>query len=129
VETPELHELEVVFGIGRKVYGTVKGLPPAPMRMVTLRRPGGPLPEEMSPLDMKAAVEASRYQAGVGFVTPDNKYEIPDIEPGTYILEVARMPDNPTDLKAYEKMDRRPHYRKEVTVEDEDLEHNIEIKS
>jgi hypothetical protein len=128
-EAPELYELEVIFGIGKKVFGTVKGLPPAPMRMVTLRRPGGPLPEELSPLDMKAAVEANKYQVGVGFVTPDNKYEIVDIEPGTYILETVKMPDNPTDLKAYEKMDRIPHYREEITVKDEDLEHNIEIKS
>ncbi len=120
--------VEVVFGTGHRVFGTIKGLPPAPMRMITMRRPGGPAPEKLSPLDMKSAVEAGKYQAGIAMVTPEDKYEIPDIEPGAYLIEVAKMPDDPTDMAAYEKMDRTPHYRKEITVEKKDLEHDIEIK-
>ena len=57
-----------------------------------------------------------------------SKYEIPDIEPGAYIIEVAKMPDDPTDMAAYEKMDRTPPFRKEITVEKKYLELDIEIK-
>ena len=117
-----------LFGIGYRVYGTIKGLQPAPMRMVTLRRPGGPAPEDVNPTDMKAAVAANRYQGGMGFVTGEGSYEIADVAPGEYILEVPKMPKDPTDLEAYAKMDRTPYFRKEITVREEDLELDIEIK-
>jgi hypothetical protein len=77
---------------------------------------------------MAAGIEAARYQVGMGTVRPDDKYEIIDIEPGTYILEIGKMPANPTDLEAYKTMDRTPHYRHELTVEKKDLEHDIEIR-
>jgi hypothetical protein len=111
VEKADTYEVEVIFGLGHKIHGTVKGLPPAPMRMLTLRRLGGPAPpEEPDPTDMTAVVEASKYQAGVGFITGENVYEVTDLEPGTYILEI---PNN---------------YRAEITVKDKDVKHDIEIK-
>lgn len=128
LEGEETAELEVAFGVGYKVRGKVRGLPAAPMRMVTLRRPGGPNPEDLDMLDPKASVAAGKYQTGLGMVTPEDEYEIEDIEPGEYILEVPRMPADPTDLEAYKTMDRRPLYRKDITVEKKDLELDIEIK-
>ncbi len=128
VEGEETTELEVLFGMGYRVYGTIKGLPPAPMRMVTLRRPGGPAPEEIDPLDVKASVTAGSYQVGMGFVTDEGAYDVADVAPGTYILEIPKMPKDPTDMAAYAKMDRTPHYRKEITVKEKDLKLDIEIK-
>ena len=124
----EEKEVEIVFGTGVSVSGTVTGLPPAPTRMVVLRRPGGPLPEDVDPTDMRVAVEASRHQAGVGFISPEGAFQIVDVEPGKYTLEVPKMPANPADLEAFGKTDRRPYYRQEITVRDRDVTHDIEVK-
>jgi hypothetical protein len=129
VEGEEEVEIEVVYGVGRTVHGTITGLPPGPMRMVTLRRPGGPAPEDLNPLDTDASIEAAKYQAGMGMIRADGTYEITDLEPGTYILEIPKMPSNPTDLDAYAKMDRTPYDRREVTVkEGEDLSLDITVE-
>jgi hypothetical protein len=121
-------ELEVVFGLGRRISGTVKGLPPAPLRMVQLRRPGGPPPEALSPTDTKRTIAAGRYQAGIAMIDAEGNFELTDIEPGEYILEIPRMPADPSDISAYEKMDRTPHHREEVRIGDRDLELRIEIE-
>ena len=97
--------------------------------MVTIRRPGGPAPEELDALDMKSLMESSKYQVGVGMIDAEGKYEVSGLEPGKYILEIPRMPADLTDLSAYAKMtDRTPYYRKEVTIEEKDLEVNIKIE-
>ncbi|MFQ5655862.1 MAG: carboxypeptidase regulatory-like domain-containing protein, partial [Planctomycetota bacterium] len=123
----EIITLDVAYGVGSKIHGTLAGLPAGPMRMVTLRRPGGPAPEDLDPTDIQAQIKAARFQAGIAMVTPDGAYVIPDVEPGEYILEVPRMPADPTDLQAYKEMDRTPLFREEITVGDTDLEINIEI--
>ncbi len=129
VEDSQLVELEFVFGVGRKISGTVEGLPPAPFRVIQLRKPGGPLPEELDPLDMESQMKAANYHAGMGMVGSDGTYEIIDVEPGTYILEIPKMPEDPTDMEAYAKMeDRSPYYRKEITIKDSDLKHDIKAK-
>ncbi|MBI4602047.1 MAG: carboxypeptidase regulatory-like domain-containing protein [Planctomycetes bacterium] len=121
-------DVQVVIGKGFRILGKVRDLPAAPMRMVSLRRPGGAAPEDLDPLDPKASIEASKHQAGLGMVKEDGTYEIEDVEPGEYILEVPRMPPDPTDLGAYAKMDRTPHCRKEIKVESRDLEVDLEAK-
>ena len=98
-------------------------------RYALLRVTGGPAPEDLDPLDPASSIEAGRYQAGMGFIRPDGAYEATDIEPGEYILEVPRMPDDPTNLEAYAQMDRTPHFRKKITVRDEDLQLDFEIKT
>lgn len=120
--------LDVTFGEGHRIHGKVTGLPPAPVRLIQLRRPGGPAPEDMNPLDPRSAMEASKYTDGVGMIRADGGYAIADIDPGTYILEIPGMPTDPTDLSFYETMDRRPHYRGEIVVEGKDLEHDIGIR-
>ena len=129
VEDGQTSGIEVEFGKGFKVFGKVKGLPAGPVRVLTLRRPGGPAPEDVAVTDVAASLEASAYQVGVGMVTQDDAYEIADIDPGAYILEAPRMPADPTDLEAYAQMeDRKPLYRAEITVEDRDLRHDVEIR-
>lgn len=124
----ERQEVEVVFGAGFKVLGKIDGLPPGPMHMITLRKPGGPKPEDLNPLDMKSGVAAGKYQAGMAMVPGDGKYEIADLEPGEYILEVLTIPANAADPAALAKMDRTPSFRKEITVGKKDLEVDIRIK-
>ena len=128
-EAVQVNGLEVAFGDGYKTSGTIEGLPPAPQRVITLRRPGGPAPEEINTTAMKASTEAQKkYQVGMSFIGSDNKYVIEDIDPGDYILEVPRMPRDPTDLEAYERMDRTPQFRKTVTVKNRDLKLDIKIR-
>ncbi len=119
--------LEIVYGLGFRIFGKVEGLAAGGMRMIQLRRPGGPAPEEIDPTDMKAGIEANKYLAGVAMISPENTYEIQDVEAGSYILEIPKMPADPTDIEAYSKMDRTPHYRTKITVE-KDAEHDIEIQ-
>jgi hypothetical protein len=129
VENERTSEVTIAIGAGRKVFGKVKNYPAAPMRVLTLRKPGGPNPEDVKTMDMKASLESAKFQVGVGIVTQDDKYEIVDIEPGTYILEAPRMPANPADFESYAKMENRaPFFRKEITLKDEDLELDVEIK-
>src|SRR5262249_26242668 len=128
IANEEQKHLDVAFGTGHAVSGTVYGLPPGPMRMVTLRRPGGKAPEELDPMDIDAQFEAARYQGGVAFVGTDGHFEIKDVEPGTYIIEVPAMPEDPTDLEAYTKMDRTPRFRKEIEVGKSDVTIDISIR-
>ena len=129
IQNGETTEVKVVFGVGVKISGTIDGLPKAPMRMVTLRRPGGPAAGEYSPMDMVNAAKAARFQAGIGFVRQDNTYEVADVAPGDYILEVPRLPADMTNPRAYEEMeDRTPYVTVEVKVEDKDVELNLSAK-
>lgn len=120
--------LEIAFGTGATVSGTIDGLPDRPMNMITLRRPGGPAPEDLDPLDMTAGVEAARYQAGMAMVGPDGAFAMEDIEPGEYILEIPAMPDDPTDVEAYQTMDRTPVHRRTIQVGESDMTVRIVIR-
>ena len=95
--------------------------------MITLRRPGGPAPEDLDPLDMEAAVVNARYQVGMAMLGPDGEFAIADIEPGEYILEVPALPEDPTDLGAYQEMDRTPHHRETITVRESDVTVRIRL--
>ncbi len=130
LEAGVTHQVTIEFGKGHLVHGKITGaLPAGPFNMVTLRRPGGKPPEELNPLDPVDSIEAAKYQGGVGFVTGDG-YEIPDVEPGTYIIEIPRMPSDPTDLQSYQKMqDRSPLYRARLEIQDKDVEHDISLDS
>ncbi len=123
----ETTTLEIAFGTGQTVRGTVENHPGGAMRMVTLRRPGGPAPEEMDPLDMEAAVVSARYQIGMAMLGPDGEFAIADIEPGEYILEIPALPDDPTDLQAYQEMDRTPLHRETITVRESDVTLSIRL--
>ena len=118
----------LVFGKGSKIRGVIEGLPAGGMKFIQLRRPGGLGPEDVNPLDMEQGMAQAKFLAGMAMVQ-GTAYEIEDVEPGTYILEIPRIPDNPMDLGAYAKMaDRSPWYRTEITVESRDIEHDIKIE-
>jgi len=77
------------------------------------------------------------YIVGAGEVTQDDTYEIADLDPGTYILEATMGPvihqlveyPRPGDELFYALMvGWKPLYRAEITVEDRDLRHDIEIR-
>jgi len=72
-------------------------------------------------------MESQRYMAGLGRIKSGDTYEMMDIEPGEYVLEIPRLPEDPTDLEAYSTMDRTPHFRKEIKVLDKDVELDIKI--
>ncbi len=85
---------------------------------VSLRRPGGPAPEELDPLDMQAQMSAAAYQAGTAMADAQGVFTMEGIEPGDYILEVFSFTINPGDIQAMVEMDRTPQIRMEVTVEE-----------
>ncbi|MGE3163498.1 MAG: carboxypeptidase regulatory-like domain-containing protein [Planctomycetota bacterium] len=120
-------ELNLDFKAGRTVFGNIRGVAGG-MRMVTIRRPGGPLPEEMNPMDMKAQVEFAKYTAGMTMVTEDGEYRVEGVEPGEYVLEVPFMPENPLAAEAQQGVDRTPFFRKEIRVGDADVEVDIELE-
>ena len=120
--------LKVTFGEGFSLKGKVEGLPSGPMRMLTLRRAGGPAPEELDPTDLKTSMKAARFQVGMGMVAPDGSYEITDLAPGEYILEAPRMPANPADLEAYKKSDRTPWIRETIKIEGRDVELDLKVR-
>jgi len=118
----ESAEVEVSFGDGFDVSGSLEGFEPGAAQMVTLRRPEGFGPEEYDPLEVGQAIEAGRHQVGFAMVLPGGKFRMRDIPPGEYLIEIPVLPDNVMDFTAYSKMDRTPWHRSRITVDDEDLE-------
>ncbi len=129
VEADRVARIEFVFGVGARVFGSVLGGKSggggAAIRVVTLRRPGGPAPEDVDPLAVAGQLESARYQAGVAIVGPDGAYVIEDVEPGTYILEMPVMPENPLDFDGYATLDRTPPFRREIVVGEKDVEIDV----
>ncbi len=126
IEPGKDQRLEIVIGAGQKVFGKVTGLADVGMIQVTLRRPDGPAPEDLDYTNIETLMESTKYLAGQT-IAIDGAYSIEDVEPGEYILEIPRMPENPMDLAAYQTMDRTPHFRKTVEVGNQDLEIDIDV--
>ena len=124
----QTHHEEILYGVGVKVRGKIEGMDYRAFQTVTLRRPGGPPPEEVNPLDMEAGIRAAEFNTGMGFMLPDNTYEIMDVPPGTYWLELLATPDNPADIVAMAAMDRTPFYRAKIVVGEEDIEHDMTVE-
>ncbi len=131
VEDGQTVGIAVEFGKGFKVFGKVKGLPARSTAALIVRRPGG------RPPDGCFFVNPLPYIVGAGEVTQDDTYEIADLDPGTYILEATMGPvihqlveyPRPGDELFYALMvGWKPLYRAEITVEDRDLRHDIEIR-
>lgn len=123
----EIETVDFDFGHGFTVRGKITNFSPGAAMMATLRIPGGPGPEDYDPLDMQAAIAAGKFQRGVGMIQPDGTFMMSDIEPGEYILEVPRLPDNIMDMAAYSRMDRTPSHRSTIRIGEENKEVEIEI--
>ncbi|MEM7234815.1 MAG: carboxypeptidase-like regulatory domain-containing protein, partial [Planctomycetota bacterium] len=129
IEGSDEQELNIVFGEGYKIVGKVTGMPKTQAtRIAMLRKPGGVDPNTVSPSDMKAQLELGKHRAGIGMMDADGNFEIPDIEPGEYVLDIPRYPADPTDLAAYETMDRTPLHQGKVVVKDRDVELKIDVR-
>jgi protocatechuate 3,4-dioxygenase beta subunit len=83
---------------------------------ITLRIEGGPLPEELDPMDPGAQVEAVRYMAGMAMAGPDGAFDLGGIEPGTYILEAYTMDLDFSDIDAMINADRTPQIRQTIEI-------------
>ncbi|MCI0651951.1 MAG: carboxypeptidase regulatory-like domain-containing protein, partial [Planctomycetes bacterium] len=118
---------EFVYGAGHRIRGRVVGRAKDEQVFIVLRRPGGASPEDLDYTNMESMMEAQKFQAGIAVVKHDDTYDVADVEPGKYILEVPVMPEDPTDFEAYQKIDRTPRFRKEIEIDKEDLELDIEL--
>lgn len=125
-EETVVHDID--FSGGVAVFGKISGLATGGMHMISLRRPGGPNPEDIDPVDVAGQIEAARYTAGMTMVGADGNFRIDGVEPGEYILEVPYVPSNPMDIEGQRSADRTPSYRKKIEVEGEDLEHDIQVR-
>lgn len=98
--------------------GTVSGENLGNFVTVSVRRPGGPAPEDLNPGDIRGAMEAAEYFEGQALMREDGTFEIEGLRPGDYILEVYSIsfdPENP-DIQALMQMDRSPALRQDFTV-------------
>jgi hypothetical protein len=124
LELGETVEVEIVFGKGFRIHGKVEGLEAGPARMLILVDKDAPATESLRTDDVAASIEFQRHQRGMGMVRADNTFEIADVEPGEYVLLVARQPIASTPTSAQEMT----FHRHEVRVIDKDVEADIEIK-
>ncbi|MCA8960456.1 MAG: carboxypeptidase regulatory-like domain-containing protein, partial [Planctomycetes bacterium] len=129
ISSDETEEVEIAYGRGHKVFGVIEGLGKvSSMQQIQILRPGAPSSADLDPMDPTSQMGLMKYLAGMAMVDADGNFEIDDLEPGTYIVEVPRLPENPTDLQSYRTSDRTPHYRKELEVKDRDVELRIRAK-
>ncbi|MGE3166467.1 MAG: carboxypeptidase-like regulatory domain-containing protein [Planctomycetota bacterium] len=117
----ELLAVDLVFGQGARIRGTVSGLPDAPIHVIIARRLGGPAPEAVSPLDQDQQIESAKFLAASAKVEADGSYELEDLAPGTYMVEVLAQQREGETLSDFARRDRTPPARTEVTIVDEDL--------
>ena len=98
------------------------------MTHVSLRRPGGPAPEELDPMDSQARIAATSYEAGNAMVGPDGRFAMEGIEAGDYFLEVFSFNLDPTNVQAMMDMDLTPQIRLEIHVEEgKDQHHELSL--
>jgi len=86
--------------------------------VVSLRRPGGPNPEDINSLNLVEALSLYRYYVGGQQVGADGTFDMEGVKPGSYILEVFSVnidPQNP-NLNALSTMNRTPLVRQTVNV-------------
>ncbi len=66
--------------------------------------------------------------AGSAQIQSPSDYEIGSIDPGRYVLEVYRLPENLSDITAYQSLDRSPLFQQEVQLGERDVRVDIVIR-
>lgn len=128
IDPGQVVEREVVFGTGVRVFGDLLGVhdPHGPPLLVCLRSPGSP-PLEGAPLsDRRLQLESAKYLAGSCYARAGETYEIQDVEPGTYELEVSQVPDPSTPLTASWPA---PLYKALLIVSRQDVQQSIPLRT
>jgi len=103
---------------GQPVTGTVNTGADS-ITVISLRRPGGPDPATINPMNMLQAMRALRYQVAVGTANPDGSFNLNAVPPGEYILDAvtldASVMTNP-DPSLLFNLDQFPRITQNVTV-------------
>jgi hypothetical protein len=121
----ELVEQNFVFGTGYRVHGGIEGIPEGTGKvLIALYRPGAPRVAGTPLSDRALSIEAAKFLAGSVYVAGAERYEILDVEPGSYRLEVSVPPDPATPRSA---LWPAPLFAAEITVGERDLESSIAI--
>ncbi len=110
---------------GVDVSGVVMGGEKGQLIAVTVRMPGGKLPEQVRPGNLEQAVEQARFLGGKAIAGPDGSYHIRNVRPGKYLLEVAVLdfdPASPAALEANANADRAPRVRQDLLVGESSME-------
>lgn len=120
-----LIEERFVFGLGHRVHGVLEGLPRGgPEVLIAVFRPGGPDLVGAPLADKALQYEEAKFLAGSCTAAPGARYEVPDILPGRYLLEVRAAPGPDPRL---EPVWPAPLLRREIEVGDEELELDLVV--
>ncbi|MFP4172961.1 MAG: collagen binding domain-containing protein, partial [Candidatus Hydrogenedentota bacterium] len=87
--------------------------------VVSVRRPGGPHPTEMSMTQIGTTLDMLRHQAGQAVVQPDGSFHIEGLEPGEYIVDVLRF-DEQAAMQNPMNFRMESLYEGSLSVEDSD---------
>ena len=114
---------------GQPVTGSIE-TDPNSITVITLRRPGGPDPATINPLNMLEAMRALRYQVAAGVANPDGSFSFDSVPPGNYVLDAltidASMMNNPDPSMLF-NLDQFPRITQEVTVGNSPLNINLQF--
>lgn len=129
IESGKTHQVELIFGDGFQVTGTVQGLPAEmPDRIIIIRRPGGLAPEDIPPTDKNVQIEAAKFLVASSRIDDNNEYVIEDLTPGTYFFEILKNPFKGESIPEFEIRDRTPYYRAEITIGTQDIQHDVTVE-
>lgn len=102
---------------GQPVSGRIDGST-GELTIVSLRRPGGPDPTTINPLNMGEALRVLRNQVATGVANPDGSFNFDGVPPGTYVLDVVSINadfSNP-DPSLLFNLGQFPRITQEVTI-------------
>lgn len=122
VREDETLQVVIDLAAGRRIFGSMRASSPGTFCQVVVRRPGGTAPQDLPPLEF---AQSFLHAAGSAQARCNGDYEIRGIDPGRYLLEAYRLPEDPSDISAYQSLDRRPLFQQEIQVGERDLQIDI----